>query len=83
MGAPLWELEDPEWRPTWTQELRFGHGEPGARDLPGFGSLAQYMLALSDLEAPKQALVSSRYVPRCTACCPVGVFPGTIRLCPS
>ena len=58
MTAPDWELEDLEWRPTWTQDLRTL--PVAAREWiaaePKRAGLLSYVSAVGDIGAPKQAL---------------------------
>jgi predicted RNA methylase len=58
MTAPDWELEDLEWRPTWTQNLRTFPviAREWIAAEPKRAGLLSYVSAVGDIGAPKQAL---------------------------
>ena len=58
MTAPDWELEDLEWRPTWTNNLRTLPviAREWIAAEPKRAGLLSYVSAIGDIGAPKQAL---------------------------
>ena len=58
MTAPDWELEDLEWRPTWTHDLRTLPivAREWIATEPKRAGLLSYVSAVGDIGAPKQAL---------------------------